>query len=61
MKAFIIKKFAFVWRPAIKFDQGIYEYYIFPTLQYTNNKEKKFKCLTVFWWSWAIISIIKTV
>jgi len=61
MKAFIWGNFAFVWRPNLEFEQGIYEYYIFPTLLFIYNKEKKYKSLTFHWLKWAVISIIKTV
>ena len=61
MKAYIWGDTAFVWMPTIDYEKGVYEYYIFPTLLYTNNKEKKYKSLTLHWWNWAIISAIKTV
>lgn len=61
MKAFYIKKCAFVWLPAINIEQGVYEYYILPTCIFTVNKEKKFKSLTLYWFRFAVISIIKTV
>lgn len=61
MKAFIIGKFALVWFPELEFEKGIYEYYVYPTLLFTHNKEKKYKSLTLHIFRWAIISIIKTV
>jgi len=61
MKAFILGNYAFVWRPTVDFEKGVYEYYIFPTLLFTNNKEKKYKSLTLYIYKWALISIIKTV
>jgi len=61
MKAYILGKFAFVWRPSLEIEQGVYEYYIFPTLIFVNNKGKKFKSLTIHWLRFALISIIKTV
>ncbi|KKK87705.1 hypothetical protein LCGC14_2750590 [marine sediment metagenome] len=61
MKAFILGKFAFVWMPALDFEQGVYEYQVFPTLIYTNDKGRQFKSLTVHWLRWAFISVIKTV
>ena len=61
MKAFILGNFAFVWRPELEFEKGVYEYYVFPTLLFTHNKEKKYKSLTLHILRWAIISIIKTV
>lgn len=61
MKAYILGDFAFVWRPNLEFEQGVYEYYILPALLYTHNKEKKYKSLTLHWGKWAIISVIKTV
>lgn len=61
MNAYIIDNYAFVWLPPVDYEQGVYEYYIFPTVIYTDNKEKKYKSLTLYFWKWAIISIIKTV
>jgi hypothetical protein len=61
MKAFILGKFAFVWMPTLDFEQGVYEYLVFPALIYTNDKSKKFKSLTIHWLRWAFISVIKTV
>jgi len=61
MKAFTIGKFAFVWMPALDFEQGVYEYHVLPTFIYTNNKSKQYKSLSFHWLRWAIISVIKTV
>lgn len=61
MKAFILGKFAIVLSPALEIEQGVYEYHIFPTLIFVNNKEKKFKSLTLHWLKFALITIIKTV
>lgn len=61
MKALYRGNYAFVWRPTIDFEQGVYEYYIFPTVLYTDNKSKKYEALTLYWLHWAVISIIKTV
>lgn len=61
MKAFILGKYAFVWLPTLEIEQGVYEYYIFPALLYTFNKEKKYSSLILHWLKWAVISVIKTV
>ena len=61
MKALIMGKFALVWLPSLEIEQGVYEYYVLPTLLFTNNKSKSFRSLTLHWLKWAVISVIKTV
>jgi len=61
MKALYLGKFALVFMPIVEFEQGVYEYYVTPTLLFTHDKEKKYKSMTLHWWKWALISVIKTV
>lgn len=61
MNAKIVGNFAVVWLPTVDFEKGVYEYYILPTFIFTNNKEKKYRAITLHWWKWALISVIKTV
>lgn len=62
MKAFILKKFAIIFLPTTKYEQGVYEFPILPiSIMFKLDKPNKYWSITVYVFHFPLITIIKTI